>query len=119
MTTTEIATALVDKLNQGDFFGAYELFDQDRVTHLEPKSPVEAFRQITGVDAIKAKDEAMGEGIAEASLPQIGTPIVKPAAIALPYKMELKLKDGSELVLDEIIVYQVENGKVISEQFFY
>ena len=119
MTTQEVANNLVSKLREGDFFGAYDLFETDKVRHLEPKSPVEAFRDITGVEAIKQKDIAMGQGIAEASLPQVGEPIVKPNAIALPYRMELKLKDGNALVLDEIIVYELENGKIISEHFYY
>lgn len=120
MTTQEIANNLVSKLSKGDFNGVYtDLFDYENVRHIEPQSPIEAFRDLTGVEAIRRKDQAMGEGIAEASLPQVGEPIIKPNAIALPYKMSLKLKDGNDLTIDEIIVYEVQEGKIISEQFFY
>ena len=29
------------------------------------------------------------------------------------------MKDGSNLALNEIILYEVQDGKIISEQFFY
>lgn len=120
MNTQEIANQLISKLAQGDYFGIYDdLFHPTEVEHIEPKSPAEPFRYLKGVEAIKAKDMQMGEMIAEASLPEVGEAIVTNTAIALPYKITAQLKDGSSLVLDELIVYEVADGKIVSEQFFY
>jgi len=77
MNTQEIAIQLVSKLKQADYFGVYdELFHPTEVEHIEPKAPAEPFRHLKGVEAIKAKDMQMGEMIAEASLPEVGDPIV-------------------------------------------
>lgn len=119
MTTQEIADQLVSKLKAGDFMGAYDLFDQEKAKHYEPKSPVVSFRNLTGIQAIKEKDQAMASGIAKVSLPEIDQVTVKSNVIALNYKMALELKDGNALNLDEVIVYEVENGKIISENIFY
>lgn len=117
MTTKEIADRLVDLLRQGQFMTVYdELFHTD-AHHIEPQS--EHFADVKGVAAIKAKDATMGENIAGVAGMEVGDAIVSKDYIALPYKMTVTLKDGAKWPVDELIVYKVENGKIMSEQFFY
>lgn len=119
MTTQDLANQLVSKLKAGDFMGAYDLFDQEKARHHEPNSPIEGFRSLVGVPAFKEKDQAMGANIVKASLSEIDNVTVKPRVFSLNYKMNVEFKDGNALNLDEIIVYEVENGKIISENIFY
>ena len=119
ITTQALANQLIKVLKVGDFNGAYDLFDQESAKHYEPKSQVEAFRNIVGIQAIKEKDQVMGASIVKAGLPEISNIVVKPGVISLNYKMRIELQDGSVLNLDEIIVYEVDNGKIISENIFY
>ncbi len=117
MTNQEIANRLVSLLREGKFNDVYdELFHPD-AEHIEPQS--EHFAHLKGVDSIKAKDAAMQENLAGAEGMVIGDAIVAKDYIAIPYKMTALLKDGNQWPIDEIIVYKVENGKIISEQFFY
>ena len=69
--------------------------------------------------AIKEKDAVMGENIQEVQSLEVGDAIVSKDHIALPYKMSFTMKDGNAVTLDEIIVYQVQDGKIVLEQFFY
>ncbi|AWX44231.1 hypothetical protein HME9304_01231 [Flagellimonas maritima] len=118
MTTQLIAEKLTSLLREGKFEEIYDtLFDQEKVKHVEPQSP--HFPDVTGVNALKEKDSVMAGNIAEVHSMEIGDAITSKDFIALPYKMSFKMKDGNKAELDELIVYQVENGKIILEQFFY
>ena len=118
MSIQTIGNRLVTLLREGKFESIYdELFDAERVRHIEPQSP--HFPEVVGVTAIKAKDAAMSEGIAGVNSMTVGDPIFSKDYFAIPYQISLALKDGQEMQLDEIILYQVENGKIVLEQFFY
>ena len=118
MNTEQIAEKLTSLLREGKFEEVYDtLFDQEKIKHIEPQSPY--FADLTGVKAIKEKDETMQGNIAEFHSMEVGDAITSKDFIALPYKASFTMKDGNKVELDEIIVYQVENGKIILEQFFY
>ncbi|WP_350286845.1 SnoaL-like domain-containing protein [uncultured Croceitalea sp.] len=117
MTNQEIANRLVALLREGKFNDVYdELFHLD-AEHIEPQS--EHFSLVKGVEAIKAKDAAMQENLAGAEGLEVGDAIVAKEYMAIPYKMTALLKDGNKWPLDEIILYNVEDSKIISEHFFY
>jgi len=118
MTTVQIAEKLTSLLREGKFEEIYDtMFDQENVNHIEPQSPY--FPDITGVKAIKEKDSVMAGNIAEVHALEVGDAITSKDFIALPYKMSFTMKDGNKAELDELIVYQVKNEKIILEQFFY
>ncbi|MEL6973194.1 MAG: nuclear transport factor 2 family protein [Bacteroidota bacterium] len=118
METNAIAIRLVELLREGKFETIYdELFDTDRVRHIEPQS--EHFSEVVGVAAIKEKDALMTANIASFGNMEVGDPIVAGRHFAIPYKMSFTLKDGTPVNMDEIILYEVDNGKVVLEQFFY
>lgn len=117
MTNSEVAKKLVELLREGKFFEVYdELFHPD-AHHIELQS--EHFSDLKGVDAIKAKDAAMSEHIEDIESMEVGDAIVAAKYIAIPYKITARLKGGNLMALDEIIVYEVKDGKILSEQFFY
>lgn len=117
MTNQEVANRLVSLLREGKFETVYdELFHQD-AHHIEPQS--EYFSDVKGIAAIKAKDAAMQENITGVEGMEVGNAIIAKEYIAIPYKMTVTLKDGNKWPLDEIIVYKIENSKIVSEQFFY
>ena len=118
MTTQEIENQLVKLLRQGKFEEIYDkLFDTEKVKHIEPQSP--HFPELIGVKAIKEKDAIMGGSIESVQSLTVGDPITSANHIAVAYQIAFTLKDGNTGALDEIIIYQVENGKIMLEQFFY
>ena len=118
MTTQEIAQNVTALLREGKFEEVYDLyFDDENVKHIEPQSPY--FSEVIGVKAIKEKDVQMQAGIGSIDKMEVGDPVVAKSHFALPYKMSLTLKDGNVGELDEIIVYEVNEGKITLEQFFY
>ncbi|MET1260715.1 SnoaL-like domain-containing protein [Flagellimonas sp. DF-77] len=117
MTNQEIANRLVELLNHGQFETVYNELFHSNAEHIEPQS--EQFAHLQGLDAIKAKDAAMSAHIASVEGPEVGQAIVARSHIGVPYKMKVTLKDGSLMDLDELIVYHIENGKIMEERFFY
>ena len=118
MTTQAIADQLVSLLRNAQFDAIYDqLFDAEKIRHIEPQSA--HFPDLTGLQALKDKDALMGANIAGVNSLEIGNPIISKDHIALTYKMSINLKDGNTMEMDEIIVYKVENGKIVLEQFFY
>ena len=118
MTTQQVANQLVSLLRQAKFDEIYtQLFHPTEVRHIEPQSP--HFAELTGVEAIRAKDAAMAANIAAMDKLEVGEAAVAEDFFALPYKVSLTMKDGSSFALDEIIVYRVKDGKIVLEQFFY
>ncbi|SHI60296.1 SnoaL-like domain-containing protein [Aquimarina spongiae] len=118
MTTEAIAKELKTLLEEGKFEDIYNtLFHQEKVKHIEPQSL--HFPELVGVKAIKEKDTVMTGNIEEVTSLEIGDYVTSKNFIAIPYKISLTLKNGDERALDELIIYQVEEGKIILEQFFY
>lgn len=106
-------------VKEGDYFTAYdELFDVN-ATAIEPQLSAMNLDKVIGIPAIKNKVGALSEGISELISRKMSAPITSANHIAFTNIVKAKLKDGNEMNLSEICMYEVQNGKIISEQFFY
>lgn len=119
MTTQDIANRLHELVQAGDYFTAYdELFSADAKA-IEPQLAEMGLGEIQGIDTIKSKVGSLSEGIAELVNREMSTPIVSANHIAFTNIVHAKMKDGNDFRLSEICLYTVNDGKIISEQFFY
>ncbi|MGD1843249.1 MAG: SnoaL-like domain-containing protein [Thermonemataceae bacterium] len=118
MNTQALADKLTSLLKEGQFETIYnDLFDHEKVAHIEPQSP--HFPHLVGVKAIREKDAQMSAQIAEVQELKVGEAIVSKDFFAIPYRISFTTKNSDTVTLDELIVYQVADGKIIAEQFFY
>lgn len=119
METTTIAHRLVSLCKEGKYDQVYaELFDPEKVQSIEPSGG--QFETVVGLDAIQQKGEEWNAMVEEVISSEISDPIVAENYFSLSMKVKVKLKGQSDVSqMDEICVYQVANGKIISEQFFY
>lgn len=117
MTTQDIANRLVELCRQGKFEQAQkELYAADAVS-LEPAhSPAPETR---GLDAIHQKGAQFQAGIKEVHSEYISDPLVAGNFITLTMGMDVSMQDGSRMNMDEVAVYEVQNGQVVREQFFF
>ena len=118
MTTNEIAVRLHELLVLGDSETIYrELFSQNAVA-IEPK--FEGFERVEGLDNIKKKVQVLVDSIQEVKKRTISPAIVQGANhIAIGIELEALLKNGNTMSLNEVALYEVKDGAIISEQFFY
>lgn len=118
MTTQEIANKLVSLCREGKYDIVYtELYSQD-ASSIEPSGTFWGTRK--GMEAIYQKGKEWNEMVEEFISGEVGDPIVADHFFAVVMKMEVKLKGATQSEkMEEICLYHVENGKILSEQFFY
>jgi ketosteroid isomerase-like protein len=49
---------------------------------------------------------------------KVSDPLVATNSFAVTMDMDVEMKDGKRMQHKELCVYEVKNGKVVSEQFF-
>jgi len=119
MTTQEVANKLIAACKQGHFMAAIdELYSPDIVS-MEASAPPGQSREAKGFAAVRAKSEWWGEHHDVHSMVVEG-PLVAGAQFAVTFKLDCTFKPESRrFQMEEVAVYQVKDGKIIYEQFFY
>jgi len=118
MTTQEIAERLHELCSQGQNEAAYrELFDNNAVAIEPEKSPGETWTE--GLGNLLEKHTQFQNRIAEVHGASISNPLVAGDYISLSMFIDATYKDGSRNKMEELCVYEVKHGKIVTEQFFY
>jgi len=118
MTIQEIATKLVELCRQGDFETCYkELYSPDVVSLESEGAPTPVAH---GLDGIAEKGKKWNEMVEQVHSTKIGEPIIAGNHFALTWTTNLTFK-GAPAPIDseEICLYEVKDGKIVKEQFFY
>ncbi len=117
MTTQEIADRLVELCRQGQFTEAQQDLFSDDVVSIEPAgSPTE---RAVGKEALIAKGEQFGEMVEEMHGMTVSDPIVAGNFFSCIMTMDITYKGGPRMQDSEIAVYEVRDGKIVLEHFFY
>ena len=117
MTIREIADRLVTMCRQGHFEAAQkELYAADAI-NIEPYGTAEFARETKGLDAIIEKGQKFGAMIEQVHSISVSDPLVAGSSFACAMHLDLTLQGHGRMSLDELCIYEVRDGKVISEQF--
>jgi hypothetical protein len=118
MKTQEIADQLIRLCRDGKFEQVYtELYASD-VMSVEPEEG--EWGTVRGMEGIQKKAAQWGEMVAEMHSSFISEPIVGDDYFACQMKTEITFKGATERsILNEICLYEVRDGKIVKEQFFY
>ncbi|MEM6967405.1 MAG: nuclear transport factor 2 family protein [Bacteroidota bacterium] len=117
MSTQEIANRLVELCRQGDYETCYkELYAPD-VWSIEPKGAMT--EKVQGLEALAEKGKRWNEMIEAFHGSSIGDPIVSGNHFALTMMTDITFKEMGRQKMDEICMYEVQDGKIVKEQFFY
>lgn len=115
MNTTEVAHRLYQLCNEGDYKTCYEELYAENCQSIEVDGSV-----CNGLEEMAVKGKEWNESIEEFYGSSIGKPIVSGSHFSLAMGMKLKFKGAAEAThFEEICVYQVKDGKIVKEQFFY
>jgi hypothetical protein len=118
MTTKEIAKKLKKYCEQGKFEEAQkELFAKDAVS-IEPMAGGGFDKETRGLDAILKKGDKWKEMVSATHSMEISEPTIAGNTFSLSMRMDVTTKDRGRQDMTELCVYQVKDGKIISEQFF-
>lgn len=121
MTLKDVADGLVEANKTGSVNAFLD-------AHYAPDAvSVEAFamdpskgREVVGLDAIRAK-HAWWESAAEMHSASVQGPFLHgDDRFACIFEMDVTMKDsGERMAMREIAVYQVTDGKIVREEFYY
>jgi hypothetical protein len=117
MTTREVANRLIELCRKGLVLEAQQELFADDVTSHEPEHSQTP--PAIGKEAVMAKGKHFVSLIEERRSGSFEDPIVAGNYFSFVCKLDATLKGMGRVVWDEICVFGVKDGKVISEQFFY
>jgi hypothetical protein len=118
MTTQEVANRLVELARQGKIEEILkELFAQNAVS-IEPTEMMGA-KQVSGLPAIIEKGKMFDSMLEEFHGAKISDPLVTKDYFTISWMLDATMKGRGRMQMEEICVYKVENGKIVSEQFFF
>lgn len=118
MTTQEVANRLSELFKEFKWNEAQdELFSEDAKSIEPAHSP--GLQTVEGLDAIRQKGKQFGESVVEMHGGYVSEPLVAGRYIAFAMGMDGTFKEMGRVKMDEIALYEVKDGKIVSEQFFY
>ncbi|MBE9460471.1 SnoaL-like domain-containing protein [Dyadobacter subterraneus] len=118
MTTKEVADKLVELCRQNKIDEVLETLYADNAKSIEA-SDMMGPREVEGLQAIKAKSAEFQADVEEFHGATISDPIIAANSFALIWTLDATFKGRGRMTMEEVCVYQVKDGKVILEQFFY
>lgn len=120
LTTQEVANRFY-QLAQGNKFDQIqdELFAREAVSIEPDKGPSQGLSNAEDLDAIKKKGEQFNQMVEQVHGGYCTAPVVGGNHFSVAMGMDVTMKGAGRVKMDEIAVYQVKNGKIVKEQFFY
>jgi hypothetical protein len=117
MSTQEVARRLVSLCRTGQYEAAQkELYSPDAVSIEPAGTPAEVTK---GLDGILAKGKAWGEMVEAVHSAEVSEPIVAGNHFSCSMTNDVTFKEMGRQTIDEVCVYEVRDGKIVKEQFFY
>ena len=119
MTTKEVADKLVALCSEGKFLEATQTLYSPEIVSIEASAPPGGSRETKGLEDVLKKGEWWTENH-EVHSSTVEGPLVAGSHFAVTFKMEVTFKPAQRRFhMEEIAVYEVADGKVVYEQFFY
>jgi hypothetical protein len=121
MTTQEAAACYHELASQRKFIEIQDTLYHDDVVCQEPdKAALMGMPILTnGREAVKAKGIARRAMIEIIHTYNVGDPIVAGEFFSVVLNQEVTFKGKPRMALEEIGVFQVNDGKIVKEHFFY
>ena len=121
MTTQELANRYYDLFQKRQVAEIYGQFYSANIICTEPEHALAmGVPTITkGIEAVLAKSKARQELIAEVHSFFCSEPVVGGSYFSVSMGRDMTLKNGQRLQLEEIAVFGVQDGRIITETFFY
>ncbi|WP_316791366.1 nuclear transport factor 2 family protein [Pedobacter frigoris] len=117
MKTQEVADKLVQLCREGKHEQAIDELYADNVTSKEPKGSPMEFTE--GKEAVKNKTVQWEQSVKEIHSASCSDPIVADNHFAMVMDIDATYKEHGRMSMSEICVYEVKDGKIVADEFFY
>lgn len=117
-TTQKVAARFMAMARQEKWFDIQDELFAENVTSIEPpNSPY--FKFEGGKTAVRNKGEAWVKRIEAVHGRHTSEPIISANHFAVVRDVDITVQSIGRIQINEIMLYEVRGGKIVSEQFFY
>ena len=118
MTTQEVATRFNELAQQEKWFEIQDEFFADNVRSIDPPdSPYMGYAE--GKLLVRKKGEDFVKRIEGLHSAYTGEPIVSGNHFAVVREVDITVQGHGRIQINQIMLYEVKDGQIVSEQFFY
>lgn len=118
MTTAEVANRFNELAQTGNWNKIQEELFADNVMSIEPAHS-QGLQTVEGIKAIQEKGKKFQETVEEVHSGYSKEPVVAGNHFSVAMGMDVTMKGMGRMKMEEIAVYEVKDGKIVKEQFFY
>jgi hypothetical protein len=120
MTTLEIANKIVENCTNGKFSENYKNFYAEDAIAYEPEgNAFQLERELKGHKKIVSRANAFHAIIEKLLSRTVSAPLVAGDYFTFRLCQEFELKNIGYFKLDELCLFQVKDGKITKEEYFY
>jgi hypothetical protein len=118
LTTEEVAARFDELAQQEKWFEIQDELFADNVRSEEPRnSPY--FKYAEGKGPVRKKGEDWVKNVKEVHKLSTTHPVLGGKHFAVGRLMDFTVEGFGRVKIDEVMVYEVKNGQIVLEQFFY
>jgi hypothetical protein len=114
MKTQQVAEAVTRLIREGKNKQAKDTFYSDNIVSIEGNGD-----RLEGIEAIRQKSMDWTAQVLEVHVASVSEALIAADHFALHITMDISYKNGYRTVMDEIAVYEVSDGKIVFEQYFF
>ena len=118
MTTQEVANRFHELAQTGQWDKIQDELFANNAVSIEPQG-AQGLKSVEGMAAIKEKGKQFGEMVEEMHGGYTSAPVVGGRFFSVAMGMDCTMKGMGRQKMDEIALYEVKDGKIVKEQFFY
>jgi len=118
MDTQQVAQRLVELCREGKYDQAQEELYADSAVSIEGDGQ-KADGIVRGMAAIREKGKQWADNLVEVHGGSVSDPVIADGWFSVAMGLDATYKDMGRVAMKEIAVYQVRDGRITHEQFFY
>ncbi len=117
MTTQEVANRLVSLCREGKNVDAINELYAENIVSIEPDGA--PHKEVAGKQNVLGKTLGFFDMVEEVHGAHTSDPVIADNFFSCSMSSDVTFKGGPRTKIEEVAVYQVENGKIVKEQFFF
>ena len=117
LSTQEVANRFHELAQKGEWEKVQDELYAENAVSIEPPRP--GMQSVAGLDAIKKKGEMFNQMVEEMHGGYSKEPVVAGNHFCVAMGMDVTMKGMGRQKMDELAVYEVKEGKIVKEQFFF